>query len=34
VVCPKPISDLAVETVDIEMISEEMFIAKIDFINF
>lgn len=33
VVCPKPISDLAVESVDVEMISEEIFVAQIAFRN-
>lgn len=34
VACPKPISDLAVESVNIEMVSEEMFVAEIMFTNF
>jgi hypothetical protein len=33
VACPKPISDLAVENVAIEMISEEIFVAEITFAN-
>lgn len=33
VVCPKPISDLAVETVNVAMISEEIFVAEITFTN-
>ncbi|AHB41134.1 hypothetical protein P148_SR1C00001G0329 [candidate division SR1 bacterium RAAC1_SR1_1] len=31
--CPKPISDLAVENVNVEMVSEDMFVAQITFAN-
>lgn len=34
VVCPKPISDLAVENVDIKRLSKEVFVAEITFKNF
>lgn len=33
VACPKPISDLAVENIDIEMVSEDVFVATLTFIN-
>lgn len=34
VLCPKPISDLAVENIDVQMISQDTFVTEITFKNF